>query len=64
LAFPSHNFSRVHSDVDGQLVSKQLVGMLIVVIVRKALKPCFSEIKTSAAGTGIMGLMVSSISLR
>ncbi|KAJ7850010.1 hypothetical protein B0H14DRAFT_2208784, partial [Mycena olivaceomarginata] len=28
------------------LASKQLVGMLIVVIVRKALKPCFSEIKT------------------
>ncbi|KAJ7850026.1 Endonuclease/exonuclease/phosphatase, partial [Mycena olivaceomarginata] len=41
-----------------KLASKQLVGMLIVVIVRKALKPCFSEIKTSAAGTGIMGLMV------
>ncbi|KAJ7880382.1 hypothetical protein B0H14DRAFT_1574544 [Mycena olivaceomarginata] len=40
-----------------KLASKQLVGMLIVVIVRKALKPCFSEIKTSAAGTGIMGLM-------
>ncbi|KAJ7880385.1 hypothetical protein B0H14DRAFT_3768414 [Mycena olivaceomarginata] len=40
-----------------KLASKQLVGMLVVVIVRKALKPCFSEIKTSAAGTGIMGLM-------
>ncbi|KAJ7802539.1 DNase I-like protein [Mycena olivaceomarginata] len=40
-----------------KLGSKQLVGMLIVVIVRRTLRPCFSEIKTSAAGTGIMGLM-------
>ncbi|KAJ7753891.1 DNase I-like protein [Mycena olivaceomarginata] len=36
---------------------EKLVGMLIVVIVRRTLRPCFSEIKTSAAGTGIMGLM-------
>jgi hypothetical protein len=34
--------------------------MLIVVIVRKTLKSCFNEIKSSAAGTGIMGLMVNS----
>ncbi|KAF7349358.1 Inositol polyphosphate 5-phosphatase OCRL-1 [Mycena sanguinolenta] len=40
-----------------KLVSKQLVGILLVVIVRKALRPCFSEIKSTAAGTGIMGLM-------
>ncbi|KAJ7620458.1 DNase I-like protein [Roridomyces roridus] len=40
-----------------KLASKQLVGILIIVIVRKALRPCFSEIKGTAAGTGIMGLM-------
>ncbi|KAJ6493027.1 DNase I-like protein [Mycena sanguinolenta] len=40
-----------------KLASKQLVGILIVMIVRKALRPCFSEIKSAAAGTGIMGLM-------
>ncbi|KAF7343256.1 Inositol polyphosphate 5-phosphatase OCRL-1 [Mycena venus] len=40
-----------------KLASKQLVGMLIMVIVRKELKSCFSEIKSSAVGTGIMGLM-------
>ncbi|KAJ7880394.1 Endonuclease/exonuclease/phosphatase [Mycena olivaceomarginata] len=56
-ALGAHAELRVYSGVDEQLASKQLVGMLIVVIVRKALKPCFSEIKTSAAGTGIMGLM-------
>ncbi|KAK6974368.1 inositol polyphosphate 5-phosphatase OCRL-1 [Favolaschia claudopus] len=40
-----------------KLASKQLVGMLIVVIVRKTLRGQFSDIKSSAAGTGIMGLM-------
>ncbi|KAJ6457770.1 DNase I-like protein [Mycena vitilis] len=40
-----------------KLASKQLVGMLIIIIVRKALRPCFNEIKSSTAGTGIMGLM-------
>ncbi|KAJ7243583.1 Endonuclease/exonuclease/phosphatase [Mycena haematopus] len=40
-----------------KLASKQLVGILIVVIVRKSLRPRFSEIKSAAAGTGIMGLM-------
>ncbi|KAJ7118421.1 DNase I-like protein [Mycena crocata] len=40
-----------------KLASKQLVGMLIVVIVKKVLRPCFDEVKTCAAGTGIMGLM-------
>ncbi|KAJ7672386.1 DNase I-like protein [Mycena polygramma] len=40
-----------------KLASKQLVGMLIIIIVRKALRSCFSEIKSSTAGTGIMGLM-------
>ncbi|KAJ7612324.1 hypothetical protein DFH06DRAFT_1345073 [Mycena polygramma] len=40
-----------------KLASKQLVGMLIVIIVRKTLRSCFSEIKSSTAGTGIMGLM-------
>ncbi|KAF8189146.1 Endonuclease/exonuclease/phosphatase [Mycena galopus ATCC 62051] len=42
-----------------KLASKQLVGILLVVIVRKELRGCFpeSEIRTAAAGTGIMGLM-------
>ncbi|KAJ6552223.1 DNase I-like protein [Mycena vulgaris] len=40
-----------------KLASKQLVGMLMVVLVKKALRPCFSEVATCAAGTGIMGLM-------
>ncbi|KAF8189113.1 Endonuclease/exonuclease/phosphatase [Mycena galopus ATCC 62051] len=42
-----------------KLASKQLVGILLVVIVRKELRGCFpeSEIRTVAAGTGIMGLM-------
>ncbi|KAJ7143655.1 DNase I-like protein [Mycena filopes] len=40
-----------------KLASKQLVGMLIVVIVRKALRPCFNDVRGCVAGTGIMGLM-------
>ncbi|KAJ7742592.1 DNase I-like protein [Mycena metata] len=40
-----------------KLASKQLVGLLLVVIVKKTLKPCFSDIKSCVAGTGIMGLM-------
>ncbi|KAJ7206536.1 DNase I-like protein [Mycena pura] len=40
-----------------KLVSKQLVGILVVAIVRTTMRPCFGEIKSSAAGTGIMGLM-------
>ncbi|KAF8957550.1 Endonuclease/exonuclease/phosphatase [Flammula alnicola] len=40
-----------------KLVSKQLVGMLLVIFVKKALKDCFGEIKTSAAGAGILGVM-------
>lgn len=44
-----------------QLVSKQLVGMLIVVIVKISLKECFGEVKTSAAGAGILGVMVCDV---
>ncbi|KAF8961879.1 DNase I-like protein [Flammula alnicola] len=40
-----------------KLVSKQLVGMLLVIFVKKALKDYFGEIKTSAAGAGILGVM-------
>ncbi|KAJ7507015.1 DNase I-like protein [Mycena galericulata] len=40
-----------------KLASKQLVGLLIVIIVKKALRPCFDEVKSTMAGTGIMGLM-------
>ncbi len=42
-----------------QLTSKQLVGMLIVIIVKDSLKDCFKNVRTSAAGAGIMGVMVN-----
>ncbi|KAF8843428.1 DNase I-like protein [Paxillus ammoniavirescens] len=40
-----------------KLASRQLVGMLLVVIVRKALVPCFSDVRLCDAGAGIMGFM-------
>ncbi|KAJ4479376.1 DNase I-like protein [Lentinula aciculospora] len=40
-----------------KLASKQLVGMLIMVIVKKSLRTCFSDIMTSSVGAGILGLM-------
>ncbi|KAG7449826.1 DNase I-like protein [Guyanagaster necrorhizus] len=40
-----------------KLASKQLVGMLIVIIVKDGLKDCFRDVRTSAAGAGIMGVM-------
>ncbi|KAG6337006.1 hypothetical protein ID866_2066 [Astraeus odoratus] len=40
-----------------KLVSTQLVGMLLIVIVRKALSSCFSDVRSCAAGAGIMGFM-------
>ncbi|KAF8241111.1 DNase I-like protein [Tricholoma matsutake] len=39
-----------------KLASKQLVGMLIMIVVKKALRSCFSDIYTSAIGSGIMGV--------
>jgi phosphatidylinositol-bisphosphatase len=42
-----------------KLVSKQLVGMLLVIFVKKELQSCFGNITTSAAGAGILGIMVS-----
>ncbi|KAK7460941.1 hypothetical protein VKT23_008869 [Stygiomarasmius scandens] len=44
-------------EVYEKLASKQLVGMLIIVIVKKSLKECFSNIMTSSVGVGIMGYM-------
>ncbi len=41
-----------------QLVSKQLVGMLLVLIVKKRLRPNFSDVRTTSVGAGIMGIMV------
>lgn len=46
-----------------QLVSKQLVGMLLVIVIKKRLHTCFSEIMTSSVGAGIMGIMVCFICL-
>ncbi|KAF8152980.1 DNase I-like protein [Crassisporium funariophilum] len=40
-----------------KLASKQLVGMLILIIVKKSLKNSFGEVKTSVAGAGILGVM-------
>ncbi|KAI5833874.1 DNase I-like protein [Schizophyllum commune Tattone D] len=40
-----------------KLASKQLVGMLIIIVVKKRLRPCFGDIKASAVGAGIMGIM-------
>ncbi|KAL0945822.1 hypothetical protein HGRIS_012107 [Hohenbuehelia grisea] len=40
-----------------KLASKQLVGMLIIIIVKKALRSAFSDIRVCAAGAGIMGVM-------
>ncbi|KAF9460415.1 Endonuclease/exonuclease/phosphatase [Collybia nuda] len=40
-----------------KLASKQLVGMLIIIMVKKSLRSCFSDITTSAAGAGILGVL-------
>lgn len=40
-----------------KLASKQLVGMLIVAITKKSRLSCFGDIKFSAVGAGIMGIM-------
>ncbi|KAG7095842.1 hypothetical protein E1B28_006537 [Marasmius oreades] len=40
-----------------KLASKQLVGMLIVVIVKSSLRSCFSNLMASSVGIGIMGVM-------
>ncbi|KAG2134783.1 DNase I-like protein [Suillus clintonianus] len=40
-----------------KLASKQLVGMLIVAIAKKSCLSCFGDIRFSAAGAGIMGIM-------
>ncbi|KAI0088373.1 Endonuclease/exonuclease/phosphatase [Irpex rosettiformis] len=40
-----------------KLVSKQLVGMLLLVIVKRSLRGSFSQIQTASVGAGIMGLM-------
>ncbi|KAJ3502590.1 hypothetical protein NLJ89_g8815 [Agrocybe chaxingu] len=40
-----------------KLASRQLVGMLILVIVKQGLKDCFGEVKTASAGAGILGVM-------
>ncbi|KAG1776529.1 DNase I-like protein [Suillus placidus] len=40
-----------------KLASKQLVGMLIIAIAKKARLSCFGDIRFSAAGAGIMGIM-------
>lgn len=45
-----------------QLISKQLVGMLIIIIVKKELVAYFGDVQATSVGAGILGLMVSSAS--
>ncbi|KAL0579195.1 hypothetical protein V5O48_002817 [Marasmius crinis-equi] len=40
-----------------KLASKQLVGMLIVIIVKSSLRSCFSNMMASSVGVGLMGVM-------
>ncbi|KAI9567754.1 DNase I-like protein [Boletus coccyginus] len=40
-----------------KLTSRQLVGMLLIVIVKKALVPSFTDVRSCDAGSGIMGFM-------
>ncbi|EPT03267.1 hypothetical protein FOMPIDRAFT_1028919 [Fomitopsis schrenkii] len=40
-----------------KLASKQLVGMLLIVIVRKRLRQRFRDVRTASVGAGIMGMM-------
>ncbi|KAF8494032.1 Endonuclease/exonuclease/phosphatase [Gautieria morchelliformis] len=40
-----------------KLVSKQLVGVLIVVIVRRDIQPIVKEVSTGTAAVGLMGIM-------
>ncbi|KAF5350453.1 hypothetical protein D9756_008648 [Leucocoprinus leucothites] len=40
-----------------KLTSKQLVGMLIVILVKKSLKEYFGDIQATSVGSGILGLM-------
>jgi inositol polyphosphate 5-phosphatase INPP5B/F len=44
-----------------QLASKQLVGVLVVVVIRKELQSMVKEVSTGSAGVGLMGIMVSFI---
>ncbi|KAI3614190.1 oculocerebrorenal syndrome of lowe [Moniliophthora roreri] len=44
-------------DLYEKLASKQLVGMLIVIMVKTSLRRCFSNVMTCATGVGIMGVM-------
>ena len=41
-----------------QLTSKQLVGMLLIAIVKASSKDLFTQVQTASVGAGIMGLMV------
>jgi len=41
-----------------KLISRQLVGILIVIFVRKSIRSYFTDVKTCEAGAGLMGVMV------
>jgi len=58
LAFFTTHISACGLTEFAQLVSKQLVGMLLIILVKKKLKSCFGDIKTTAVGAGILGVMV------
>ena len=44
-----------------QIASKQLVGMLIILIAKKSVEHRISDIQSSSIGNGIMGMMVRTI---
>jgi len=39
-------------------MSKQLIGMLLIVLVKKEHAPYIKDIKTDCVGVGLMGMMV------
>ncbi|EAU84020.2 hypothetical protein CC1G_11458 [Coprinopsis cinerea okayama7 len=39
------------------LASKQLVGMLLIIMVKKGVRACFTDVQTVYAGAGILGVM-------
>lgn len=47
-----------------QLASRQLVGMLVLILVKRTLRDCFARVQAASVGAGLMGLMVRPRSLR
>ena len=53
---------RDHTNVlVSQLASKQLVGMLLIVIVKTEIEARFTQVQATSIGAGILGLMVCGV---